>query len=80
LIEWRESIAIYIIGVGSGVKATWLASPISSTSPYCLLFAQGAGGVDNPICDGEYLGIRPVVCLSSNVQLEDAGDGIYVIK
>ena len=37
------------------------------------------GGVGNPGCGDARIGLRPIVCLKSNVLLEADGDG-YMIK
>lgn len=78
LIE-DEYNSIYIKTDHSKAYATWIASPSTITA---RLMSANFGGIVSP--DKFYLekntGIRPIVCLKSDVQLEKQDNGNYKIK
>ena len=56
---------LYIWSTASN-SSTWLASPPGYNSSY-LLYASNSGYVDGYHYNFTYLGVRPVVCLKSNI-------------
>ena len=86
-----ESISTAGIGLDSNAYTTsgddyWVASPFPSTSSnYYGCYVNSTGSMrysyGNSNAGISVCGVRPVVCLSSNVQLEDTnGDGAFEIK
>lgn len=63
-------------------KATWdwVASPSNRSDATSLYYIQ-QGGYSH-VADNGYptIGLRPVICLKSNIQLEKTGEGVYNIK
>ncbi len=76
-----ENNEIYIKTRQENANAMWLASPSSGDNDD-IVYAYCSGYLDN----GNYYyissgpGLRPLVCLRSNVQLEKVKDGEYKIK
>ena len=78
----NSSDTLYVLPSGGKAYSTWIASPsrntglgvISNTGTVEMgYFAAGSGGSEEP-------GFRPIVCLKSDVKLQDNGDGTYTIK
>lgn len=71
---------IYIKAGKSKAYAMWLASPSGYSENY-LLGAHYSGSLSNTYgCDYGLLGLRPLVCLNSEVQLRKTGDRVYAIQ
>lgn len=63
-------------------KATWdwVASPSNRSDATSLYYIQ-QGGYSHVAGNGyPTIGLRPVICLKSNIQLEKTGEGVYNIK
>ncbi len=73
--EYNE---IYIKSDNSKTEGMRLASPTASSSNHSF-YANYDGSVDCNNYSSDYLGLRPIVCLKSEVQLEAQGDGTYAI-
>ena len=70
--------SIYIKSDISNAYGMWLASP-SATGSNHLFIADCNGNVSYGYYDYDLLGLRPLVCLKSSVQLKAQGDGTYAI-
>ncbi len=70
---------LYVISNTSKASAYWLASP-SAGGDNELMFAGGNAYVGFGNYGGAGVGLRPIVCLNSNIQLEKKTDGTYAIK
>ena len=69
---------LYVIPESSNSSYYWLASP-SAHNRLNLLNVNYDGDVDNRNSYG-YLGVRPLVCLQSGIQLVSNGDGTYKLS
>ena len=76
------SDSTYVINSTSNAYGMWLASP-AANSAGILMIIYSSGSVGGSESYGhrytEY-GFRPIVCLKSDVTLQDNGDGTYTIK
>ena len=70
--------SIYIKSGASKAYGMWLASP-STNNGYALFTAGCNGLVSHDYYNDDTIGLRPLVCLKSSVQLEAQGDGTYAI-
>lgn len=70
---------IYIKSGTSKAEAEWLASP-SSSGTSTLLYASSGGFLGNYYYNVTNPGLRPVVCLKSDVQLKKTRDRVYAIQ
>ena len=75
-----ENNEIYIKTSQEKANAMWLASPSSSNSYLNVVHANWHGNLNTSNYDSSNPGLRPLVCLRSNVQLEKVKDGEYKIK
>ncbi len=87
-IVWEDNIAdmldtldtTFVILDDQKAKGMRLASP-SSKDPTAILHANYSGGIGYNTYDSlNEVGIRPVICLLTNVQLEEQIDGNFKIK
>ena len=85
--SWSASISgmldtsdsTYVISSTSKANAMWLASPSVYNASYVMgVFYNGS--VSSLGYYYNTLGIRPLVCLKSDVTLQDNGDGTYTIQ
>ncbi|MBP3830897.1 MAG: hypothetical protein ILA02_00710 [Clostridia bacterium] len=74
-----ENKEIYIKTSQENALAMWLASPSSDDNNYIVL-AYCDGNLYYDDYHDNHQGLRPLVCLRSNVQLEKVKDGEYKIK
>ena len=74
-----ENNGIYIKTSQEKAYAMWLASP-SSNDNRDIVFALCDGSLHGSGYVSDYLGLRPLVCLKSSVQLEKVQEGEYKIK
>ena len=72
-----EFNSIYIKSDWSKADGMWIASP-STLNSTRVMWATYSGTL-NYTFDGSGLGLRPIVCLKSNVGLEAQSDGTYAI-
>ena len=70
--------SIYIKSDSSKVQAMWIASPSANAGDW-LMQAQYLGQVNLVYYGSGNLGLRPIVCLKSSVQLEKQTDGTFII-
>ena len=71
--------SLYVISSFNNAGGMWLASPGSNTDD--LMYVDYAGSVYDYDYFGEiYFGLRPIVCLKPEVQLEKQSDGTYKIN
>ena len=69
---------LYVIPESSNSSYYWLASP-SAYNSNCLLDVYYGGYVNSSHSDSN-LGVRPLVCLQSGIQLVSNGDGTYKLS
>jgi hypothetical protein len=74
----NECNGIYIKNSTTKSIAMWLASPSANNISYVML-AGYKGNVNYHGYNHTYIGLRPLVCLSSDVQLEKLENGNYKI-
>ena len=72
-----SSDSLYVLPSSKGADSMWLASPSARDADlvmrvYCL------GYVNNGNYGNNGSGFRPLVCLKSNVQLQESGDGFSI--
>ena len=60
-----------------GAGAMWVASP-SAADHYIVMTVDSSGYVNYSYYNINYYGFRPLVCLKSNVQLQESGDGFSI--
>ena len=72
-----SSDSLYVLPSSKGADSMWLASPSAHSTGYVM----------NVFCNGDVTygyyytsntGFRPLVCLKSNVQLQESGDGFSI--
>ena len=71
------SDSLYVLPSSKGANAMWVASP-SAGNAYYVMNVSYSGLVNRSSYDGNYDGFRPLVCLKSNVQLQESGDGFSI--
>ena len=71
------SDSLYVLPSSKGANAMWLASP-SALDADSVVAVSYYGNVYSGICSFNYYGFRPLVCLKSNVQLQESGDGFSI--
>ena len=71
------SDSLYVLPSSKGANAMWLASP-SANYTYDVMAVGSDGGVGRTYYNDNRLGFRPLVCLKSNVQLQESGDGFSI--
>lgn len=72
-----SSDSLYVLPSSKGANAIWVASP-SADSADRVMYVLCNGGVGNDTSSGSDSGFRPLVCLKSNVQLQESGDGFSI--
>ena len=70
---------LYAIKNNSDAYSMWLASPSAIWGNNLMYVSCGASIVNDQYCQWGG-GLRPLVCLKSNVQLQKTGDATYQIK
>ena len=78
MLKTDDSLYINDTGV-SNAYGYWLASPLGSSSGDVMGVYYG-GDVGGASENFELNGFRPLVCLSSDVKLQDSGNGTFAIK
>ena len=73
------SESLYVISDTSKAYAMWLGSP-SAYSTDDLVNVYDFGGVSSNHYGYLNPGLRPLVCLKSDIRLEKQSDGTYLIK
>ena len=70
-----SSDSLYVLPSSKGANAMWVASPSANYASYVMYVDY-----DGLVAYGtyRYLGFRPLVCLKSNVQLQESGDGFSI--
>lgn len=69
---------LYVLPTSNGANSMWVASPCGS-NPKDVMYILYNGSVSYSGYDGDNRGFRPLVCLNSNVQLQEAENG-FIIK
>ena len=72
-----SSDSLYVLPSSKGADSMWLASP-SSNSAGSVMIVTCSGNVNKNDYDSNSNGFRPLVCLKSNVQLQESGDGFSI--
>ncbi len=72
-----SSDSLYVLPSSKGANAMWVASP-SAFNTNRVIYVDYYGPVNYSTCDSSSLGFRPLVCLKSNVQLQESGDGFSI--
>ena len=70
--------SLYVISSTSKAQGIWLASPSALDDDY-LMYVSGDGNVNDYYYGRGDLGLRPLVCLKSDVRLLQQSDGTYKI-
>ena len=73
----NDFYGIYIKSDSSKASGMWIASPASSNNN--LQSAYSVGNIDDYTYSYDMLGLRPIVCLKSDVRLEKINDEMYEI-
>ena len=71
------SDSLYVLPSSKGANAMWVASP-SAYHASGVMNVFGSGVVGDYTCGTISFGFRPLVCLKSNVQLQESGDGFSI--
>ena len=71
-----SSDSLYVLPSSKGASAMWLASPSAYTASVMYVYCSGYVSVSD--YDANDRGFRPLVCLKSNVQLLESGDGFSI--
>ena len=71
---------LYYLSDTSKATWDWVASPSNRSDATSLYYIQQSGY--SHVAGNGYptIGLRPVICLKSNIQLEKTGEGVYNIK
>ena len=72
-----SSDSLYVLPSSKGANAMWVASP-SAYSTRSVMVVRCSGYVDHDYYYASDFGFRPLVCLKSNVQLQESGDGFSI--
>ena len=72
-----SSDSLYVLPSSKDADAMWLASP-SANYPDSVMFVLYCGYVSADGYSAYNYGFRPLVCLKSNVQLQESGDGFSI--
>ena len=72
-----SSDSLYVLPSSKGASAMWVASP-SAYYPINVTLVYWYGGVGASDFNFNRYGFRPLVCLKSNVQLQESGDGFSI--
>ena len=71
------SDSLYVLPSSKGANAMWVASP-SANFVDSVMGVYYYGNVNYNGCSNTTRGFRPLVCLKSNVQLQESGDGFSI--
>ena len=71
------SDSLYVLPSSKGAYSMWVASPYAG-SPDSVMYVYFNGNVNFNNFYFTYGGFRPLVCLKSNVQLQEYGDGFSI--
>ena len=74
MLSTRDSL--YVLPESKGTHGMWIASP--GDLPENVMHVYYQGYVNSISYFASYLGFRPLVCLKSNVQLQESGDGFSI--
>ena len=69
--------SLYVLPESKGAETMWLASP-SADDAISVMRVNYFGKVGNQYFYNDHSGFRPLVCLKSNVQLQESGDGFSI--
>ena len=72
-----SSDSLYVLPSSKGANAMWLASP-SANRAGSVMIVTCSGNVNKNDYDSNSNGFRPLVCLKSNVQLQESVDGFSI--
>ena len=75
----EDNNELYYIIDPTNANGMWLGSPTASSNDY-LVYVYCDGDVSSTGYDSNFPGIRPLVCLKSDIQLEKQSEGKYLIK
>lgn len=86
--EWKNNMdsgiecldisdSLYTIGESTNANATWLASPSFAYSNY-IMYVDCNGGIAYHNYGDTSVGFRPLICLNSNVELQEAENGFLI--
>ena len=68
---------LYVLPQSKGADAMWLASPSASNGNYVVHVGYG-GNMDGSYYYTTALGFRPLVCLNSNIMLNEVEGGFEI--
>lgn len=71
------SDSLYVLPASKGANAMWVASP-SAILTNVVMYVNYDGNVNGTYYNSSDIGFRPLVCLKSNVQLQESGDGFSI--
>ena len=72
-----SSDSLYVLPSSKGADAMWVASP-SAYGTDSVMYVYYNGSVKYNLYYYIFFGFRPLVCLNSNVQLQESGDGFSI--
>ena len=75
----NKNESLYVINNMSKAYAMWIASP-SASGTGSLVDIYYNGGINNYPYNANGAGFRPIVCLKSDIQLEEQSDETFLIK
>ncbi len=70
--------SLYVINFITNANGMWVASPTANEAGN-LMYVGYRGDVSSSGCSSNYIGFRPVICLNSNVILQES-NGTYTIQ
>ena len=73
----NSSDSLYVLPSSKGANAMWVASPSANNTDH-VMGVDYSGNVYNISYGSNNYGFRPLVCLKSNVQLQESGDGFSI--
>ena len=69
--------SLYVISSYVNALGMWVASPSAYNASY-VMYVSRLGSVNSSTYYASTYGFRPLVCLNSNVQLQESGDGFSI--
>ena len=74
--------SLYVITYDGRADGIWLASPGGSEKSLSNVYHLDDGSLDSNVCsNSDYSrGFRPLICLKSNVELQEQSENKYAIK
>ena len=71
---------LYVITSKNNAYSYWISTPSSDNYKDCVFDLTCLGYVNYNRSNFDGFGFRPIVCLKSDIKLQDNGDGTYTVK